>query len=61
MATERLQPVASTPSSAPSRQLQARAKVQSQDDMRQELLGSKNRPGLAQLLAEVAYDILLAL
>ncbi|KAK7492658.1 hypothetical protein BaRGS_00016137 [Batillaria attramentaria] len=40
LATERLQPVPSTPASTPARQLQARAKVQSQEDMRQELLGT---------------------
>ncbi|KAK7116664.1 vesicle transport protein USE1-like [Littorina saxatilis] len=42
LATERLQPVTSGPNNAPSRQLQARAKVQGQEDMRQELLGTKN-------------------
>ncbi|XP_076465254.1 vesicle transport protein USE1-like isoform X2 [Babylonia areolata] len=48
MAAERLQPVTSVPASAPSRQLQARAKVQSQEDMRQELLGSKGMQEVRQ-------------
>ncbi|KAL8579719.1 hypothetical protein ACOMHN_046157 [Nucella lapillus] len=41
MAADRLQPVTSVPASAPARQLQSRAKKQTQDDMRQELLGAK--------------------
>jgi hypothetical protein len=45
MATERLQPVSAGLNNTPSQKLQMRAKVQTQEDMRQELLGTKNNSG----------------